>query len=75
MLVVRNSLPRYELRTTNYYARPKGAEARGIVAEPPKRGDAHLVAPWCDSAQTREGDGADSPTQARRRRAKRLAQI
>ena len=36
--------------------------ARGIVAEPPKRGDAHLVAPWCDSAQHREGDGADSPT-------------
>jgi hypothetical protein len=44
----------------------RGAFARGIVAEPPVGADL-CVCP--------KGDGADSPTRARQRRAKRLAQI
>jgi hypothetical protein len=41
----------YYLLLITYYQAGEARAARGIVAEPPKRGRSH-----------REGDGADSPT-------------
>jgi hypothetical protein len=79
MLVVRMLVIRMlvaEIRVTSYESReaaiptakqlaPEVRFARGIVAEPPKRKPL---------AAQREGDGADSPTRAAQRAAKRLAQ-
>jgi hypothetical protein len=45
----------YYLLLITYYQAGEARAARGIVAEPPKRGGTH-----------REGDGADSPTRAKR---------
>jgi hypothetical protein len=47
-----------DTRARSAIPRPSGAEARGIAAEPPKRMRA--------KPEMREGDGADSPTRARK---------
>jgi hypothetical protein len=52
----------YYLLLITYYQAGEARAARGIVAEPPAKRSA-------------AGDGADSPTRAAQRAAKRLAQI